>query len=121
MRAAHGLVSLDGEQGQDSAWGQKYRELYLQYRDHCCQLDFLPAIASTSGRIHCELLRLLFLHAHRETTRFFEIMDDEHAQPHTSRFIYRRAAFFNTLKSMWQDGTWAGSSCSCSLWFPINT
>ena len=34
----------------------KYRELY---RDHHRQLDFLPAIASTSGRIHCELLRLL--------------------------------------------------------------
>ena len=74
----------------------KYRELY---RDHRRQLDFLPAIASTSGRIHSELLRLLFLHAHRETTRFFEIFDDGHAQPYTSRFIYRRAAFFNTLKS----------------------
>jgi hypothetical protein len=74
----------------------KYRELY---RDHRRQLDFLPAIASTSGRIHSELLRLLFLHAHRETTRFFEIFDDVHAQPHTSRFTYRRAAFFNTLKS----------------------
>ena len=74
----------------------KYRELY---RDHRRQLDFLPAIASTSGRIHCELLRLLFLHAHRETTRFFEIFEDVHAQPHTSRFTYRRAAFFNTLKS----------------------
>ena len=22
---------------------------------------------------------------------------------------------------MWQDGYWAGSFCSCSLWFPINT
>ena len=22
---------------------------------------------------------------------------------------------------MWQDGAWAGSFCSCSLWFPINT
>ena len=65
----------------------KYRELY---RDHRRQLDFLPAIASTSGRIHCELLRLLFLHAHRETTLFFEIFEDEHAQPHTSRFQYRR-------------------------------
>ena len=71
----------------------KYR---AQYRDHRRQLDFLPAIASTFGRIHSELLRLLLLHAHRETTRFFEIFD---AQPHTSRFTYRRAAFFNTLKS----------------------
>ena len=22
---------------------------------------------------------------------------------------------------MWRDGYWAGSLCSCSLWFPINT
>ena len=22
---------------------------------------------------------------------------------------------------MWQDGAWAGSFCSCSLWFPIDT
>jgi len=74
----------------------KYRE---HYRDHRRHLDFMPAIASTSGRIHCELLRLLFLHAHRETTRFFEIWDEGHAQPNTLRFTYRRAAFFNTLKS----------------------
>ena len=59
----------------------------------------LSPIASTSGRIHCELLRLLFLHAHGETTRFFEILDDEQAQPNTPRFTYRRATFFNTLKS----------------------
>ena len=44
----------------------KYRELY---RDHRRHLDFLPAIASTSGRIHCELLRLLFIHVRRETTQ----------------------------------------------------
>ena len=60
----------------------KHRELY---RDHRRQSDFLPAIASTSGCIHCELLRL---HANRETIRFFEIMDDEHAQSNTSRFTY---------------------------------
>ena len=50
----------------------KYGELYRDHRHH---LDFWPAIASTSGRVHRELLRLLFLHAHRETTRFFEIME----------------------------------------------
>ena len=32
-------------------------------------------------------------------SRFFEIWDDGHAQPNTLRFTYRRAAFFNTLKS----------------------
>jgi hypothetical protein len=31
----------------------------------------MPAIASTSGRLHSEFVRLLFLQAHRETDRFF--------------------------------------------------
>ena len=34
----------------------------------------------------------LFQRAHRETTRFFEIFDDGHAQPHITRFTYRRAS-----------------------------
>ncbi len=32
---------------------------------------FMPAIASTSGRLHSEFIRLLFLQTHRETDRFF--------------------------------------------------
>jgi hypothetical protein len=32
---------------------------------------FMPAIASTSGRLHSEFVRLLFLQVHRETDRFF--------------------------------------------------
>ena len=66
-----------------------------------CEVSLAPktSFLQTGGFIHCELLRLLFLHAHRETTRFFEIFEDGHAQPHTPRFTYRRAAFFNALKS----------------------
>jgi hypothetical protein len=32
---------------------------------------FMSVIASTSGRLHSEFIRLLFLQAHRETDRFF--------------------------------------------------
>ena len=74
-------------QRQCSSKIAKYRELD---RDHRRQLDFLPAIASTSGRIHCELLRLLFLHAHRETTRFFEIFDDGHARERERGRLFER-------------------------------
>jgi hypothetical protein len=35
-------------------------------------VSFMPAIASTSGRLHSEFIRLLFLQTHRETDRFFE-------------------------------------------------
>ena len=34
-------------------------------------VSFMPTIASTSGRSHCEFIRLLFLQAHWETDRFF--------------------------------------------------
>ena len=43
----------------------KYRELY---RDHRRQLDFLPAIASTSGRIHCVALLSLTLSRARQVS-----------------------------------------------------
>ena len=33
--------------------------------------SFMPAITSTSGRLHSEFVRLLFLQSHRETDRFF--------------------------------------------------
>ena len=34
-------------------------------------ISFTPTIPSTSGRLHSEFVRLLFLQAHRETDRFF--------------------------------------------------
>ena len=33
-------------------------------------ISFIPAIVSTSGRLHYELIRLLFLQDHRETDHF---------------------------------------------------
>jgi hypothetical protein len=34
-------------------------------------VSFMTAITSTSGRLHSEFVRLLFLQAHRQTDRFF--------------------------------------------------
>jgi hypothetical protein len=36
--------------------------------------SFMPATASTSGRLHGEFVRLLFLQTHRETDRFFAVL-----------------------------------------------
>ena len=41
---------------------------------------FMPVIASTSGRLHSEFIRLLFLQAHRETDRFFAASGVQSAQ-----------------------------------------
>jgi hypothetical protein len=34
---------------------------------------FMPTIAGTTGRLHSEFIRLLFLQTHRETDRFFTV------------------------------------------------
>jgi hypothetical protein len=48
---------------------RQYRADYNNRPDNA--ISCMPAIASTSGRLHSEFVRLLFLQAHRETDRFF--------------------------------------------------
>ena len=63
-------------------------------------VSFMPAIASTSGRLHSEFIRLLFLQAHRETDRFFAASGVHLAQQTSGGFFhFRRAAFSSMLKS----------------------
>jgi hypothetical protein len=69
-----------------------------QYADNQ-NISFLPAIVSTSTRMHGEFLRLLFLQAHLETEAHFTAdgMSSQHNQSDSFRF--KRAAFYNGLKS----------------------
>ncbi len=63
-------------------------------------VSFMPAIASTSGRLHSEFVRILFLQAHRETDRFFADSGVHLAQTHPGgQFTFRRAAFLTQLQS----------------------
>ena len=62
-------------------------------------VSFMLAIASTSGRLHSEFVRLLFLQAHRETDRFFAASGVQLAQTDRGQFHFRRAAFSSQLKS----------------------
>ena len=62
-------------------------------------VSFMPPIASTSGRLHSEFIRLLFLQAHRETDRFFAASGVQLAQTNRGFFHYRRAAYSAQLKS----------------------
>jgi hypothetical protein len=58
----------------------------------------MPAIASTSGRLHSEFIRLLFLQAHRETDRFFAASGVQPAQTQRVMFHFRRTTFAQQLK-----------------------
>ena len=78
-----------------------------QYRADCNNrpsnaTSFMPAIASTSGRLHGAFVCLLFLQAHRETDRFFAASAVQLAQHNRGQFHYRRAAFSSQLK--WKVG-----------------
>jgi hypothetical protein len=62
-------------------------------------VSFMPAIASTSDRLHGEFVRLLFLHPHRETDHFFATSGVQLAQTNPSgQFHFRRSAFSQQLK-----------------------
>jgi hypothetical protein len=62
-------------------------------------VSFIPVIASTSGRLHSEFVRLLFLQAHRETDRFFEVSGVLSTQSDRGFYHLRRAAVSDQLKS----------------------
>ena len=66
-----------------------------KYREYCSASDFnnafLPALLSTSGRIHGKFLRLLYILAHRQTVKFFETIGEE---PSNEAFTWRRAEYF---------------------------
>ena len=59
----------------------------------------MPVIASTSGRLHSEFVRLLFLRTHRETDRFFAVSGVQLAQTQRGMFHFRRSVFAQQLKS----------------------
>jgi hypothetical protein len=55
----------------NEAAADKIRDYRADYNNHPCNaISFMPAVASTSGRLHCELERILYLQAHRETCFF---------------------------------------------------
>ena len=67
----------------------RYREAYATRPG--VTYAFLPCVISTSGRIHGEFLRFLYLLAHRRTTRWFESLGYE---PSEEAFKLRRGQYF---------------------------
>ena len=67
----------------------RYREAYATRAG--VTYAFLPCVMSTSGRIHGEFLRFLYLLAHRRTKRWFEQLGYE---PSEEAFKFRRGQYF---------------------------
>ncbi len=90
----------DIDRSLNEAAADKIRKYRTDYNNNpSTSVSFMPAISSTSGRLHSEFIRLLFLQAHRETHRFFAASGVQLAQSHRGMFHYRRSAFSSQLKA----------------------
>ena len=72
-----------------------YKQTYADNQN----ISFLPAIVSTSTRMHGEFLRLLFLLAHRETEAHFTAAGMSSQTNNSKALRFKRAAFYTGLKS----------------------
>jgi hypothetical protein len=80
----------------------KIRKYRADYNNNPNVISFMPAMTSTSGRLHSEFTRILFLQTHRETDRFFFFTTSgvQSAQSNMGEFFhFRRAAFSSMLES----------------------
>jgi hypothetical protein len=60
------------DQSLNDADADKVRKYRADYNNRTPSVvSFMSVMATTSGRLHSEFVRLLFLQAHRETDRFF--------------------------------------------------
>ncbi len=88
------------DQSLNDAVADKIRKYHADYNNNPPRgVGFMPAIASTSGRLHGEFIRILFLQAHGETDRFFAASGVLSAQSDGGFFHYRLTAFSSMLKS----------------------
>ena len=76
---------------------RKFAAYQQQYADNQ-NISFLPAIVSTSTRMHGEFLRL-FLQAHRETEAHFTAVGMSSQNINTEALWFKCAPFYNGLKS----------------------
>ena len=78
----------------------KIRKYHADYnKNPLNDIFFMSVIASTSGRLQSEFVRILFLQSHRETDRFFAASGVQLAQSTSGQFHFKRAAFSSQLKS----------------------
>ena len=80
---------MDIDRSINEAAADKIRKYRADYNNNPPSVvSFMPAIPSTSGRLHSEFIRLLFLQAHRETDRFFAASGVPPAQSTSGGFFH---------------------------------
>ncbi len=88
------------DQSLNDAVADKIRRYRVDYSNNPTRgVGFIPAVDSTSGSLHSEFIRILFLQTHRETDRFFAASGVLSVQSDRGFFHYLRTAFSSMFKS----------------------
>jgi hypothetical protein len=88
------------DQSRNDTVADKIRKYRADYNNNPPNtVSFMLAIPSTSGRLHNEFVRLLFLQTHRETDRFFAASEVQLAQTNSGLFHFLRVVFSSQLKA----------------------
>jgi hypothetical protein len=79
----------------DKSLNETVTDKIRKYRADCNNnpphtVSFMSDILSTSGRLHSEFIRLLFLQTHRETDRFFAVSGAQLPETDRGLFHFRR-------------------------------
>ncbi len=78
---------------------RKYRADYNNNPQSTVSFKVMSDVTSTSGRLHSEFIRLLFLQAHRETDRFFAASGVQLDQSNSGLFHFRLSVFTSQIKT----------------------
>ena len=90
----------DIDRSLNEAAADKIRKYRADYdKNPPSSVTCMSTIPSTSGRLHSEFVRLLFLQTHRETDHFFAASGVHLAQFDCDQFHYKRVEFSSQLKS----------------------
>ena len=94
------------DQSLNDAAADKIRKYRADYNNRPpSAVSFMTAIASTSGRLHSEFVRLLFLQTHRETDRFFAASGVHLVQSTSGQFHF---SVKQTLRVRFPPLNWGG-------------
>ena len=84
---------------------ERYRDGYAN--GNGTTYTFLLCVMTSSGRIHGEFLRLLYILVHSRTTQYFDSLGDD--EPGVDAFTWRRSQF------LWQHQAAITGSITSSL------
>ncbi len=89
------ISTTDIDRSLNDAAADKVRKYRADYNNNPPNaVAFMPAIPSTSGRLHSDFIRLLFLQSHRETDRSFTLSGVQFAQSNMGGFFHFHPRFF---------------------------